>query len=102
MARPEPRKRAAALRYEPPKHAAPHIVAQGVGVVADRIIALAREHGVHIHEDPVLVEMLALLDIGDEIPEQLYKAVAEILAFIYGIDHGHSARTARPGQRGLT
>ena len=92
MVRREQRKRAAALKYAPPKDAAPRIVAQGAGVVAEKIIELAKQHGVHIHEDPALVEMLALLSIGDEIPEQLYKVTAEILAFVYAVDKSASGR----------
>jgi flagellar biosynthesis protein len=93
MARPT-RKRAAALRYDPPKDEAPRVVARGRGIVAEKIIEIAREHGVRIHEDPMLVEVLAQLDIGDQIPEKLYKVVAEILAFIYTVDR----RLAPPGR----
>jgi flagellar biosynthesis protein len=85
------RKRAVALRYNPKEDAAPRLVAAGQGHVAERILALAREHGIPIHEDPDLVEILAALDLGELIPEELYGALAEILAFLYRLN-----RLARP------
>jgi flagellar biosynthesis protein len=51
--------------------------------VADRIMALAKEHNVPLREDPQLVEILSTLDLYQEIPPELYRAVAEILAFVY-------------------
>lgn len=77
------RKKAAALRYSPPKDAAPKVVAKGSGAVAERIIQLAREHKVPLKDDPQLIEVLSALDLYQEIPPELYRAVAEILAFIY-------------------
>ncbi len=68
---------------------APRITAAGSGLTADEIIRIAMEHGVPLQSDPILVEALAQIPIGDEIPEELYIAVAEILAFIFmleGID----------------
>jgi flagellar biosynthesis protein len=58
-------------------------VARGDGHVADRILELAREHGIPVHEDRGLVDVLARLDLGSEIPPELYRAVAEIIAFVY-------------------
>ncbi len=81
-----PRKRAVALRYDAQRDAAPRIAAKGSGLLAERILELAREHGVHIHEDPDLVTILSKLDIDTAIPEDLYKAVAEILAFVYRLN----------------
>lgn len=78
------RKQAVALAYEPnSSHPAPEVVAKGSGLVADRILALAKEHGVAIHEDRDLVEVLSKLDLGQQIPDTLYTAVARILAKIY-------------------
>ncbi|HWR88822.1 MAG TPA: EscU/YscU/HrcU family type III secretion system export apparatus switch protein [Dissulfurispiraceae bacterium] len=79
----ENRKRAAALRYSPGKDAAPKIVAKGSGKMAERILDVAREHKVPLREDPQLVEILSTLDLYQEIPPELYRAVAEILAFVY-------------------
>jgi flagellar biosynthesis protein len=75
--------RVAALRYVHGKDSAPLLVAKGRGKVADRIIEVARAHGIPIEEDRELVEVLSTLDLYQEIPEELYKTVAEILAFIY-------------------
>ncbi len=75
--------KAAALKYRKGADSAPKIVAKGRGSVAEKIIALAREHGIPIREDKNMVEVLSTLDLYEEIPPELYKAVAEILAFIY-------------------
>jgi len=80
------RKQAVALKYDPPAHAAPVVVAKGKGVVAEEILRRAREAGVPIQEDPSLVEVLSKLDIHQEIPPELYRLVAEILTFIYRSD----------------
>ena len=75
--------KAAALRYCKGIDAAPSLVAKGRGFVAEKIIALAREHGIPIQEDRNMVEILSTLSLYEEIPVELYKAVAEILSFIY-------------------
>jgi flagellar biosynthesis protein len=80
---PEPRLRVAALRYDHPTDRAPKLVARGDGHVAEKILALAREHGVPIHEDRELVEVLSRLDLEEVIPGEVYQVVAEILAFLY-------------------
>ena len=80
------RQTAVALHYEAGKDHAPRVTAKGQGFVADRIIEIAKEHGVQIHEDPDLVTLLSKLDIKKEIPENLYKAVAEVLAFVYRLN----------------
>ena len=77
------RNKVAALRYLKGADSAPKIVAKGQGLVAEKIIAIAREHGIPIREDRNMVEVLSTLDLYDEIPPELFKAVAEILAFIY-------------------
>ncbi len=79
-------KKAVALRYRPEADAAPKITAKGSGLVADKIIALAREHGIPIKDDPDLVEVLAKLDINEEVPPSVYVIVAELLAFVYGMN----------------
>lgn len=68
--------------------AAPRVVAKGKGLVAEAIIARAREHGVFVHESPELVALLTQVDIDEHIPAQLYMAVAELLAWLYQIEHG--------------
>jgi flagellar biosynthesis protein len=78
------RKKASALSYE--GHGAPKVVASGKGLVAERILAAAREAGVPVKEDRALAEALAGLELDAEIPEDLYKAVAETLAWAYALD----------------
>jgi flagellar biosynthesis protein len=80
------RNEAIALRYErsvPGASAAPRIVAKGGGWLAERIVALASEHGVPIREDRDLVALLSAVELGDEIPPQMYAVVAELLAWLY-------------------
>lgn len=79
-------KYAAALKYQQEENNAPEVVAVGKGTVAEKIIALAKEEGIPIHEDPELAYTLCSLEIGREIPEELYQAVAEVLAFIMLVD----------------
>lgn len=80
------RQTAVALHYEGGKDHAPRVTAKGQGFVAERIVEIAKEHGVQIHEDPDLVTLLSKLDVAREIPENLYKAVAEVLAFVYRLN----------------
>jgi flagellar biosynthesis protein len=82
---PAPRLRATALRYEK-GDAAPRITATGSGYVAERILEAAREAGIPIRSDPAPTQALAALDLGAEVPEPLYKAVAEALAWAYRLD----------------
>lgn len=79
------RNQAAALAYIPEKDNAPKVVASGQGKMAEQIIAVARENGIPIQEDPLLAAALAAVDVGSEIPPELYRVVAEILAFIFRV-----------------
>ena len=81
-----PLRRAVALGYDRAKGAAPTVLATGAGHLADRIIEIAREHGVSIREDPDLVELLAKLDLGQAIPPELYSVIAEVFAFVYRLN----------------
>jgi flagellar biosynthesis protein len=83
---PPPGHRATALRYTAGQDAAPRVVATGRGHVADAILERAREAGVPVREDPALVEALARLELANEIPEDLYAAVAEALVWAYALD----------------
>ncbi len=76
-------KLAAAIRYDADKSDAPRLTAKGSGQVAEKIIELARRHDIPVREDRVLVQILSKLDIDRQIPPELYRAVAEILAFVY-------------------
>jgi flagellar biosynthesis protein len=82
MKRPAKR-RAAALEYRRGQRGAPTLVAKGNDEVAEEILAVAREHGVPIHHDPALVNVLSRLELDAEIPTQLFVAVANVLAFVY-------------------
>jgi flagellar biosynthesis protein len=78
-------KKATALHYGPGQ-VAPRVVASGRGVIADRILEIAAAAGVPIREDAALVNALQALDLGQEIPEDLFVAVAEALAWAYRLD----------------
>ena len=78
------RRRAAALHYG--GRGAPRVVASGAGFVAERIAAVAREAGVPIRRDPALADALGALELDREIPEELFRAVAEVLAWAYSLD----------------
>lgn len=79
-------KRAVALRYDPAKDGAPKVVAKGRGVVAEQILAAARKGDVPIREDGTLVQVLSGIKLDQEIPPELYRAVASILAFLHKLE----------------
>ncbi|MBF0225744.1 MAG: EscU/YscU/HrcU family type III secretion system export apparatus switch protein [Desulfobacterales bacterium] len=79
-------KKAVALQYKPEADKAPKIVAKGQGLVAEKIIEIAKEHGIPIKDDPDLVEILSKIEIDEEIPPTVYVAVAEVLAFVYSLN----------------
>ncbi|MBN2894746.1 MAG: FlhB-like flagellar biosynthesis protein [Campylobacterales bacterium] len=76
-------KKAVALRYDTVRENAPRVVAKGKGEVAAQIIKTAKEHDLPIKEDADLVELLSKIELDREVPENLYKAVAELFSFIY-------------------
>ena len=80
----EIREKAAALVYD--QVGAPRIVAKGAGEVARTIIEVAKAEGIPIQKNELLVEALMQVELTKEIPPQLYRAVAEILAFVYRLD----------------
>lgn len=85
-------RKAVALRYDAATGSAPKVLASGRGEVAARILEKAEEAGVEIVADPDLIEILAQVPIGEEIPEELYRAVAEILAFVYRMNGRFAAQ----------
>ena len=85
MPEPPPPRRATALHYQKGEHA-PRITATGTGIVADRIVAAAREAGVPVRSDSALAQEVSALDLGAEVPEALWVAVAETLAWAYQLD----------------
>jgi len=80
-------KTAVALKYHTKKDVAPKVAAKGEGLVAERIIKLAKENQVPIKEDPDLVQILSQVDINKEIPPPVYKVVAELLSFVYKLNN---------------
>lgn len=78
---------AIALAYRQ-SDSAPRVVAKGKGLIAEEIIKRAHEYGVYVHESPELVALLTQVDIDEHIPPQLYMAVAELLAWLYKLEHG--------------
>ena len=77
-------KQATALFFDGKK--APQITAQGKELLAEEIIAVAKEAGIHIHEDEHLSNFLQMLEVGEEIPRELYLLIAELIAFVYMLD----------------
>lgn len=84
--KPDQVRRAVALRYQPAEKQAPAVSAAGRGWLAERIIALARENKVPVVEDSALARVLGSLVPGEEVPRELYEAVAAIYAFIIEAD----------------
>lgn len=88
-------KKAVALKYTNNQDTAPRLTAKGSGSVAERILALAKEHDIPIHEDRDMVEILSRMNIGDEIPEYLYKAIAEVLAYVYRLNKNNAEKKGK-------
>jgi flagellar biosynthesis protein len=72
---------------------APKVVAKGKGLIAEQIILRAQENGVYVHQSKELVSLLMQIDLDDRIPPNLYRAVAELLAWLYHIETELSQRT---------
>lgn len=85
MTHPAPPKNAVALAYQS-GDTAPKVVAKGRGLVAEQIIARAKEHGVFVHESRELVALLTQVELDEHIPPALYRAVAELLAWVHHIE----------------
>ncbi len=88
----ERRIQAAALQYDQGKHEAPMMIAKGSGAVAEKIIALAKELDIPLQSDPELLQILMKLEINQEIPENVFHAVAEILAMVYKANRKQSEK----------
>ncbi|HLS51105.1 MAG TPA: EscU/YscU/HrcU family type III secretion system export apparatus switch protein [Burkholderiaceae bacterium] len=80
-----PRQQAVALSYTENDHA-PKVVAKGYGTIAEQIIQMANESGLYVHQSPELIGVLMQLDLDEEIPTELYQAVAELLAWLYRLE----------------
>ena len=86
------RTRAIALKYKRGEDPAPKVVAKGSGVIADKILELAERYQVPIYHDPDLVEVLAQVELDQIIPPELYKAVADVLAWVYTVNQDLGGR----------
>ena len=95
MPAPDDRGAAVALAYRADA-AAPRVVAKGRGLIAEAIIERARQHGIYVHESRELVALLMQVDLDQQIPSQLYVAVAELLAWVYRLEHGIAAPGSGP------
>src|SRR5215471_7551835 len=87
------RRAAVALKYDAATDNAPKVITKGRGLVAEKIMALAREQGIPMREEPDLVQMLTQIDLDQTIPPSLYQIVAELLAFVYRLNQSYQ----RPG-----
>ncbi|MFX1673606.1 EscU/YscU/HrcU family type III secretion system export apparatus switch protein [Paraburkholderia sp. A2WS-5] len=99
------RRSAAALAYDDPvaRDGAPRVVAKGYGLVAEMIVQRAKEAGLYVHEAPEMVSLLMQVDLDSQIPPQLYQAVAELLAWLHGLEAAeseaqHAAQTEQAAQ----
>ena len=87
--------RAVALRYQPKKDRAPKVIAKGQGYLAEKILEFARQHDIPVRQDKNLLQILSRLDLDQEIPAEIYKAVAEILAFVYRLSQQRGTATVK-------
>ena len=78
-------KKAAALKYDKSKDRAPKVIAKGKGQSAENIIKIAELHNLPIKKDEDLIELLSKVELNKEVPEKLYRAVAEVFSFIYKV-----------------
>lgn len=88
-----PRQTAVALAYDG-GDGAPRVAAKGRGLIAETIIERAREAGIYVHESPQLVALLMQVDLDSQIPQELYVAVAEVLAWLYKLENAGAAAPA--------
>lgn len=79
-------KRAVALKYEPAQDRAPRVIGKGRGTVAEKLLEVAARHNIPVYEDRELTHLLEALDLDREIPTELYRAVAEVMVFIYNLN----------------
>jgi flagellar biosynthesis protein len=80
---PQKKRSALAVKYDVSQDSAPRIVAKGKGTIAEKIIELAKDNNIPLYEDPDMIEVLSKLDLGAEIPPELYKLIAEVLVYVY-------------------
>ena len=90
----EQEQKAVAVRYDVEKDRAPRVTAKGRSFVADRILAEAKKNGIPVYQNKSLVNMLMALEIDREIPPELYRTIAEVLAHVYRIDRHMGDRSS--------
>ena len=95
---PDTKQVAVALHYNRGEDKVPRVVASGRGAVAERILELAFAHGVKVREDADLAEILAAVEIGEQVPLAAFAAVAEILFYIYRANERHAAAASAPSE----
>ena len=83
---------AVSLKYDSRVNKSPLVTAKGKGLIADKIIALAKKNNIPIKEDPDLVQLLSQVDLNREIPASLYKVVAELLSFVYRLNNEYPSK----------
>jgi flagellar biosynthesis protein len=93
------KKSAVALKYKS-NDTAPRVIAKGADRIAELIVEIAKEHGIHINHDPLLVQTLMGFEVGDYIPEEVYEVVAQLLAFVYKLrlgdrEHGNAKNSGQ-------
>ena len=88
----KPDRSAVSLQYDNRFNKSPVVTAKGRGLIAEKIISLAKENNVPIKEDPDLVHLLSQVDLNREIPASLYQVVAELLSFVYKLNGEYSSK----------
>lgn len=96
MSAPQPPRIAVALEYD--GHGAPRVTAKGRGELAERIVETAREHDVAVEQNAILAQALSTVELDDQIPEELYRATAQVIAFVLSL-RGEMRRPNRDGHR---
>ena len=89
--------KAVALRYDAERDQAPRVIAKGRGHVAENILALAQKSTIPVYQNKTLVNMLMALEIDREIPPELYRAIAEVMAYVYRMDKNAKHKSALHG-----
>ena len=83
---PEAEKKAVALKYDEEKDRSPRVIAKGRGHVAENIMAAAQKNTIPVYQNKTLVNMLMALEIDREVPPELYRAIAEVMVYVYRMD----------------
>ena len=83
---------AVSLKYDSRVNKSPLVTAKGKGLIADKIIALAKKNNIPIKEDPDLVQLLSQVDLNREIPASLYQVGAELLSFVYKLNNEYPSK----------